>query len=132
PCPNSVCAGGRRKTLENVVALLNWTAPRPRLPDLVVIMIAPFTPSEPYNAAALAPFNTVMLSMSFGFNRPISGIGTPSTTNMGSFSDRLNERVPRKRTCTVGSVFPEVASLALIRKLDTLEDKAKSGLITRP
>ncbi len=35
-------------------------------PDLVVIIIAPFAPRSPYNAAAPGPFKTVMVAISSG------------------------------------------------------------------
>ena len=40
------------------------------LPDLVVIKITPLLAREPYKAAALAPFSTVIDSTSSGFTKP--------------------------------------------------------------
>ena len=116
--------------------LLKLTDPRPRFPALVLIIIAPFTPSEPYKAAAFAPFNTVMLSISLGFKRPISGIGTPSTTYNGAFgflpsipAVRCKERVPRKVICAAGSTL---LSYILILNPATLLDKPNIGFTVFP
>ena len=72
--------------------------PLPFVPFLVVINTTPFAALEPYNAAALGPFNTEMDSISSGLmsvipppvtvllytlppdSEPDASIGIPSTT----------------------------------------------------
>src|SRR5690606_42054277 len=72
-------------------------------PFLVVIMIAPLDPCEPYNAAAPAPFNTLMLSTSSGLIFPNTELGTIelSTTNNAVLSPKI-ERLPSSTKRTVG------------------------------
>ena len=48
-------------------ALLEYSTPPPGLPRLVVMTMAPFPASMPYNPAASGPFNTVSVSISSGF-----------------------------------------------------------------
>lgn len=66
----------------------------------VVIRITPLAASEPYNADAAAPFNTVMFSMSFGLmspaDEPPPRIGIPSIINKGSlFCPKLMDEIAR-------------------------------------
>ena len=62
-------------------------------PRLVVIIITPFAPREPYKAPADASFSTVTDSISLGlsvFNAPSKG--TPSITYKGVFAAEIDPK----------------------------------------
>ena len=68
-----------------MVELFTVTVSLPFFPFFVVIIIAPLRPTDPYNADAVAPFKTLMLSISseLTFHKSVVRSGIPSITNNG-------------------------------------------------
>ena len=83
-------------------ALILTRAFCPIFPFLLVIITTPLAAREPYIAVEEASFNTVMLSMSFGFNavNAPDDIGEPSRIKRGSVFE-LIELTPRNRITTL-------------------------------
>ena len=147
PWPYVFCNSGFKNMLSTVTPAFT-VIPNPLcfLPDFVVIKITPLPAREPYNAAAEAPFNTFMDSISSGLISdkplPIStpllpqasstppvklSIGIPSTTING-WLDPVNELLPRN------TIFEEPPGPLLERttcKPDTLPDNAFAILLSR-
>ena len=76
------------------------TLARPCWPFLVVTITTPLAPREPHRAVEAASFNTVIDSISFGFNEESAFefvLGTPSITISASELFCVPEPIPRTR-----------------------------------
>ncbi len=102
--------------------LLNWVLElkvtcNPRLslvPFFVEIIIAPFFPWKPYNAAALGPFKTVNVSISSGLRLYVSELmGTPSTTNKGRLFGLFSPRIITSGACPISELIFTASPAAL-------------------
>ncbi|MCY1530510.1 hypothetical protein D9M68_656990 [compost metagenome] len=102
----------------------------PFLPVLVVIINAPLDASEPYSAAAPAPFSTWISSISSGFKFPKMLLGTitlSTTTSAWLFPNK--ERLPRSTKRTAG-LTPELTAFTC--KPATLPESAAATLAPLP